>query len=273
MRARERIRRLASGAGLGVAALVVACGAADREPVAARDIPVYSVKIVNVYPHDTGAFTQGLVYDDGFLYEGTGQLGASSIRKVKLETGEVLREQKLGDQYFGEGVALVGDRLVQLTWTSRVGFVFEKETLREIGRFEYLTEGWGLTYDGARLIMSDGSANLQFLDPSTYQYRGFVTVRAGDIPVQRINELEYVDGEIFANIWPGNRIARIDLSTGAVVGWIEVPTLLKPEDLGSEIDVLNGIAWDAEGRRLFLTGKLWPKLFEVEIVRVAPESR
>ncbi len=270
MSARGWIRCLAFGAGFGVVVtLLAACGASDKKPAAARDIPIFSVKVVNVYPHDTEAFTQGLVYEDGSLFEGTGQLGSSSLRRVKLETGEVLQKEELGDQYFGEGVTIVGDRILQLTWTSRTGFVYDKHTLKPTGHFTYLTEGWGLTYDGNRLIMSDGSSNLQFLDSHTYEYKGFITVRAGDVPVQRLNELEYVDGEIYANIWPGTRIARIDPSSGAVVGWIEVPALLGPDDYGDTIDVLNGIAWDSVGKRLFLTGKLWPKLFEVEIVAAA----
>lgn len=268
------MRRLAVAAGLlAVVSLLGACGASDKKQLAANEIPIYNLKVIKTYPHDTTAFTQGLTFEDGMLYEGTGQRGSSNVRLVELETGKVLRRHDLGDEYFGEGLAIVGERLVQLTWTTQTGFVYDKRTLEPTGEFQYLTEGWGLTYDGSRLIMSDGSSNLQFLDPLTYEYKGFVTVRAGDVPVQRLNELEFVDGEVFANVWPGSRIARIDPSSGAVVGWIEASGLFGSDDYTGTIDVLNGIAWDATGKRLFLTGKLWPTLYEVELVPVAPEQR
>lgn len=256
------------GVGVTIAAFVaISCGSSQKTPPPPGEIPVYRVEVVNAYPHDPGAFTQGLAYDDGFLYEGTGQRGASSVCKIRLETGEAVERHELPDQYFGEGIAVVGDRLLQLTWTSRTGFVYDKATLEPIAEFRYLTEGWGLTYDGRSLIMSDGSATLQLLDPQTYEYTGFISVKAGTAPIAGLNELEYINGEIYANVWPGCRIVRIDPATGYVTGWIDATGLLPLEDFNDSTDVLNGIAWDAENDRLFLTGKYWPKLFEV---RLAP---
>lgn len=265
---RMRHKRLYFGpvAILAALALMLACGAGEKEPPASEKIPVYTFKIVKVYPHDKEAFTQGLMYADGVIYEGTGQRGESSIRKVSLETGEVIQKRDLPAELFGEGITLVDDHLIQLTWTSQVGFVYDKNSLQQVAQFRYLTEGWGLTYDGKRLIMSDGTATLQMLDPKTYEYTGYIAVKAGRTPVEHLNELEFVDGEIFANVWPGNRIARIDPETGSVVGWIDGSGLLAPEDYRDTVDVLNGIAWDARSKRLFVTGKLWPKLFEVELV-------
>ncbi|HOD66344.1 MAG TPA: glutaminyl-peptide cyclotransferase [candidate division Zixibacteria bacterium] len=248
-----------------LAVLPAACGSSQKQPAPPAKIAAYRVKVIRTYPHDSLAFTQGLAYEGGYLYEGTGKPGASSVRRVRLETGAVLQRRDLPAPHFGEGIALVGDRLVQLTWTSRTGFVYDRATLAPLSEFRYLTEGWGLTYDGIRLIMSDGSATLQLLDPQTYEYCSFLAVRADGEPVERLNELEYVDGEIFANVWPGDRIARISAATGQVTGWIDASGLLAPEDYGDSTDVLNGIAWDAEHRRLFLTGKCWPKLFEVEL--------
>ena len=235
-------------------------------PANPSTVPVYTYRIVNTYPHDRSAFTQGLLFTDGILYEGTGLLGQSSLRKVDLETGEVWQQYTLPLQFFGEGITIIGDRLIQLTWQSNVGFVYNKDSFALLDEFTYPTEGWGLTYDGQRLIMSDGTATLYFLSPDTYEEIGRVTARDQNGPVERLNELEYINGEVFANVWRSTRVARIDPQTGQVTGWIELDGLLTPEDRAQHVDVMNGIAYDAEGERLFVTGKWWPKLFEIEVL-------
>ena len=244
-----------------VAPTVIAPAAQRRQPSTA---PVSRYEIVKIYPHDRGAFTQGLVYADDILYEGTGRNGQSNIRKVKLESGEVLKVQDLESQHFGEGIALVGDSLIQLTWQSGVGFVYDKNTFTRTRSFSYTGEGWGLTYDGTRVIMSDGTPTLRFLDPQTLKQIGKLEVRDGGVPVDDLNELEVVKGEIFANVWMQDRIARINPKTGAVTGWIDLTGILDPRDRAGA-DVLNGIAYDAAKDRLFVTGKLWPKLFEIRL--------
>lgn len=228
-------------------------------------IPVYSYRILHVYPHDPAAFTQGLVYEDGVLYEGTGLRGRSSLRRVALATGEVLQQRDLPDQLFGEGITIWGDAVIQLTWQSHVGFVYDKASFDLRRQFRYPTEGWGITHDGTRLIMSDGTATLHFWDPATLAEIGQVKVYDDAGPVTRLNELEYVRGEIYANIWQTDRVARIDPQTGRVVGWIDLGGLLNKGETGQPVDVLNGIAYDPDGGRLFVTGKLWPSLFEIEL--------
>jgi glutamine cyclotransferase len=228
--------------------------------------PSYTYRVVNVYPHDPKAFTQGLAFDEGILYEGTGLLARSSLRRVDLETGQVLQLHNLPAHVFGEGVTVFGDQIIQLTWKSRVGLVYDKETFEQQRDFTYPTEGWGLTHDGQRLIISDGSSTLHFLDPETLEEIGWIDVHDDGVPVTRLNELEYVQGEVFANVWKTDLIARIDPETGRVVGWIGMAGLLRPEDHDGPIDVLNGIAYDPENDRLFVTGKLWPKLFEIKLV-------
>ena len=230
--------------------------------------PVSGYRVVHVYPHDPQAFTQGLVYRDGVLYEGTGLNGRSSIRKVKLENGEVLQIQKVDSQYFGEGIAVVNDTIYELTWQSGIGFLYDRETFRRKGTFTYRGEGWGLTYDGQRLIMSDGSAFLRFLDPATQKELSRIEVKDGTTPILNLNELEFVKGEVLANIWQTERIARISPKTGRVTGWIDMTGLLTPreaQEVRADGGVLNGIAYDAAGDRLFVTGKLWPKLFEIKV--------
>jgi len=226
--------------------------------------PVYGYRVIAVYPHDADAFTQGLVYYQGNFYEGTGLRGHSSLRKVDLETGAVLQIRNLPQRYFGEGVTLFDDRLYQLTWQSHVGFVYDRASFNLLATFQYPTEGWGLTHNGRELIMSDGTPALHFLDPTTLQELRRVMVWDEHGPVQRLNELEYIDGEVYANIWQTDRIARIDPKTGRVRAWIDLSGLLPPEDRPGA-NVLNGIAWDAAGGRLFVTGKLWPKLFQIEL--------
>jgi glutamine cyclotransferase len=226
--------------------------------------PVSGYQVVRVYPHDPQAFTQGLVFADGVLYEGTGLNGQSSIRKVKLENGAVLQMQRLEERYFGEGIALVGDSIVQLTWQTGVGFVYDRATFQRQRTFTYTGEGWGLAYDGTRLIMSDGTPFLRFLDPKTLKETGRVQVTDGGRPVEDLNELEVVKGEVYANVWQSDRIARIDAKTGQVRGWIDLKGILDLKDAVG-VDVMNGIAYDAAGDRLFVTGKNWPKLFEIRV--------
>lgn len=226
----------------------------------------YSYRIVNVYPHDPQAFTQGLVFADGILYEGTGGAGVSTLRKVKLETGEVMQLRRLRGHYFGEGVAVYKDKVIQITYMDRTGFVCRKDNLEVLERFSYPTEGWGLTSDGVHLVMSDGTANLYFLDPQTFARVRQIEVKDQEGPLPMLNELEYVRGFIYANIWQTDDIAIISPKTGQVAGYIHLQGILDMESVEQPIDVLNGIAYDAEKDRLFVTGKLWPVLFEIQIV-------
>jgi glutamine cyclotransferase len=228
--------------------------------------PTARYQVVHVYPHDPQAFTQGLTFVDGVLYEGTGLNGRSTVRKVKLENGEVLQVQKVGEEHFGEGIAVWRDRIFELTWRSGIGFIYDRTSLTRVGTFTYEGEGWGLTHDGTRLIMSDGSASLRFLDPVSQRETGRIQVRDGTTAVEHLNELEFVKGEVLANVWQTDRIARIDPKTGRVVVWIDFAGLLSPADRAGGVDVLNGIAYDPSKDRLFVTGKLWPKLFEVKIL-------
>ena len=230
-------------------------------------IPVYTYKVVNTYPHDRSAFTEGLVFEDGVLYEGTGLRGYSNLRRVKLETGEILQICELPPQFFGEGVTVYGNKIIQLTWQSHIGFIYDKYSFKLLQEFNYPDEGWGIAHDGKHLIMSDGTATLHFLDPETFEEISQIEVSANNTPVTRINELEYIQGEIYANIWQTERIARIDPLTGQVIGWIDLKGILSPEDDSETVDVLNGIAYDIKNSRLFVTGKFWPKLFEIELIR------
>ncbi|HEX6386343.1 MAG TPA: glutaminyl-peptide cyclotransferase [Anaerolineae bacterium] len=235
-------------------------------PTPPADIPVYGYRITHIYPHDSDAFTQGLVYDDGVLYEGTGRNGESTLRRVDLETGEVLQLRELPAAYFGEGIALYDNEIVQLTWQSNVGFVYNRSTFEVLRQFTYATEGWGLTHNGRCLIMSDGTDIIYFRDPETFAEIGRLHVYDNNGPVTQLNELEYVQGEIYANVWQTDRIARILPDTGQVIGWIDLTGLLEQVAVTAPVDVLNGIAYDAQGHRLFVTGKLWPALFEIELV-------
>ena len=219
-------------------------------------------KVVRTYPHDPDAYTQGLVYLDGFLYESTGREGKSSLRKVELSTGKVLQRVDLPGAYFGEGIVLWKDKVIQLTWQSRIGFVYDRKTFKQLRSFTYSREGWGITHDGKRLIMSDGSSSLFFWDPETLKETGRLDVSDKGRPVPNLNELEYIRGEIYANVWQTDRIARISPATGYVLGWLDLNGLLTAGEQ-SRAEVLNGIAYDAKQNRLFITGKLWPKLFEI----------
>jgi glutaminyl-peptide cyclotransferase len=225
----------------------------------------FGYRVVNVYPHDAEAFTQGLVFHQGVLYESTGQNGRSSLRRVELATGKVLAKRDMDARYFGEGLAGWDQQLVQLTWRAGRAFVYDRDTFAPVKEFTYTGEGWGLASDGTRLILSDGSSTLRFLAPASFQQTGTLGVRDTGVPVRDLNELEVMHGEILANVWHTDRIARIDPATGAVTGWIDLAGLLKPGEVSDSEAVLNGIAWDAEGSRLFVTGKLWPKLFEIAI--------
>ncbi|MCS7089091.1 MAG: glutaminyl-peptide cyclotransferase, partial [Thermoflexales bacterium] len=226
---------------------------------------VYGYEVVAVYPHDPQAFTQGLVYAEGRLFESTGLWGRSSLREVQLESGVVLRQHNLAPEFFGEGLALVGDRLIQLTWQNGVGFVYDRDTFALLAEWRYSTEGWGLTFDGQHLIMSDGTPVLRFLDPQRFEVVRTVHVRDGDRAVERLNELEFIEGEVWANVWQTDWIARIDPRDGRVVGWVDLSGLLPEADRQQPVDVLNGIAYDAQNKRVFVTGKLWPKLFEIRL--------
>lgn len=265
------IALVTSAAAASVAGLSSSAGADGQRRTnapLASSAPVYGYQVVRSYPHDPEAFTQGLTFHDGHLYEGTGLNGRSSIRKVRLESGEVLQIQQLEPQYFGEGITLWQDTIVQLTWQSEIGFVYDRSTFQRKRTFTYRGEGWGLTHDGKRLIMSDGQPDgqLRFLDPVSMRETGRLPVRDGGRPVFPLNELEFVKGEIFANVWQSHRVARISPTTGRVTGWIDLTGLLSPREAAG-VDVLNGIAYDAAGDRLFVTGKLWPKLFEIRLVR------
>ena len=231
--------------------------------------PTYTYKKVKSYPHDPTAFTQGLVFDEGHLYESTGLRGRSSLRRVMLQTGEVRKIRRLPPHLFGEGITIYKGRIIQLTWISRQGFVYDKTGFSILRKFVYPTEGWGLTHDGSRLIMSDGTSTLYFLDPETFKEVRRITVSDRGNPVKRLNELEYINGEVYANIWTTNRIARVDPGTGRVGGWIDLSGLLGDGPRGGgRIGVLNGIAYDRKDDRIFVTGKLWPRLFEIRLVSV-----
>ena len=251
---------------LAIVAVSTAFGGVQSSPKAAVSLaPIQKVRVVRSYPHDPQAFTQGLLFDGGFLYESTGREGFSSVRKVELETGAVLRIHRLAPNLFGEGLALFGDKLIQLTWLNGKGFIYDKETFRVLGDFAFEPEGWGLTQDGRRLILSDGTPELRFLDPASFKETGRLTVTDGGRPVMNLNELEFVRGEILANIWMKSAIARIDPATGRVKAWLDLESLVQAHSSDSTDAVLNGIAYDAKGGRLFVTGKLWPNLYEIRI--------
>jgi glutaminyl-peptide cyclotransferase len=260
------LKKFASAA-LAAAAVIVSVAGANLAQAA---IPVYGFVVKNSYPHDPQAFTQGLFIKDGQLYETTGQKGQSSLRKVDLKTGKVLQKKALADEYFGEGSASVGDTIVGLTWQSNVGFIYDAKTFAMKGRFNYKGEGWGLASDAKNVYMSDGSAEIRVLDPKTLDERRRIRVTADGKPITQLNELEVVDGEIYANVWGADVIARIDPDSGKVVGWIDLTGLLPPAQRGTDSPdaVLNGIAYDSKHHKLYVTGKLWPKLFEIELVQI-----
>ena len=263
------IRRAAIAA-LGVAtalqALSLAQSAGGPRANATARTPLYGYTIVNTYPHDPQAFTQGLIFRDGVLYESTGLNGQSSVRKVRLETGEVLQRISVDGRYFAEGMTDWGNRLVQLTYTTKVGFVYDLTSFALQRTFDYTGQGWGLTHDAKRLIMSDGTPALRFLDPETLRETGRVTVRDGGRPIENLNELEWIKGEVYANVWLTDRIAIIAPDTGRVTAWLDLAGIRGPVRSGAD-DVLNGIAYDAARDRLFVTGKYWSRLYEIRIKR------
>lgn len=249
-----------------VAAVVAVAVAAWAQLGAHRAPTVAGFKVVAAYPHDSAAFTQGLAIEAGQLYEGTGQYGASTVRRVDLASGRPEKQRALGPRYFGEGIAILGGLLYQLTWQNGAAVVYDLETFEVERTMQYDGEGWGLTHDGRQLIMSDGSATIRFRDPQSFAVIREIEVRSEGVPVTRLNELEYVEGEIWANIWYDDRIARISPADGNVLGFIDLSTLYPRSARGSEA-VLNGIAYDAAAKRLFVTGKNWPQLYEIEVVR------
>jgi glutamine cyclotransferase len=242
-------------------ASVLACAGQPRQ---------YGYQVVHVYPHDRNAFTQGLEFRAGFLYEGTGLNGHSTLRKVKLETGEVVQQISLSPEYFGEGITVINQQIIELTWRTETGFVYDQNSFRRLRSFSYPGEGWGLANDGAQIYMSDGTPQIRVWDPVTLQEKKRITVRDGTAPVTYLNELEWVRGEIYANVWQTDRIVRISPTDGRVLGWVDLSGILPAADRTEHVDVLNGIAYDVLGDRLFVTGKLWPKLFEIKIV---PKAR
>jgi glutamine cyclotransferase len=249
-----------------VVAVVMCAAGMQARGVQRKGAPVFGYEVVNSYPHDQEAFTLGLLFRDGALFESTGLKGRSTLRKVRLETGEVLQRVRVDDRYFAEGLTDWGSRLVQLTWETNIGFVYDLASFKRVQTFSYDGEGWGLAHDDRRLIMSDGTPTLRFLDPQTMKVIGQLAVRDGNLPVEDLNELEFVEGEIYANVWTTDRIAIISPATGQVTGWIDLAGLM-PRGFTAGDAVLNGIAYDRSRRRLFVTGKLWPRLFEIKVRR------
>jgi glutamine cyclotransferase len=243
--------------------------AQDTSSEIKTSIPVYTYFIVNKVPHDFNAYTQGLVYNDGFLYESTGRKGQSSLRKVNPDDGAVVNMHSLSEEFFGEGITILDEKIYQLTWQSYTGFIYDKSTFLVMEEFFYNTEGWGITHNGKELIVSDGTSTLFFLDPVTLEILREIIVTDNSGPVQNLNELEYVNGEIFANVLYSYRIARIDPDNGKVVGWIDLSGILSNERIDYPIDVMNGIAYDPIADRLFVTGKLWPQVFEIRLIKKA----
>jgi glutaminyl-peptide cyclotransferase len=249
--------------------LALACGRSAVAPAPAPGpAPVAGYRVVASFPHDPQAFTQGLLFRNGHLYESTGLQGRSSVREVALETGAVVRRHDLAPEHFAEGLALLSGRLFQLTWKSERGFLYEADTLRPVGEFRYTGEGWGLTAsgDGRSLVLSNGTATLRFLDPVTFAVQRTLAVQDAGRSVPDLNELEWVKGEVWANVWLTERLVRIDPASGRVTGWVDLAGLPLPEHRTGNEDVLNGIAYDAAGDRLFVTGKLWSRVYELQLV-------
>ena len=241
---------------------------ATTEKVSSKQaVPIYGYEIVRAFPHDSDAFTQGLVIHDGKFIESTGEVGRSSLRRVEMETGQLIQIVDVPAPYFAEGITLLKGKVYQLTWQHHLGFIYDAWTFEKIGDFNYAGEGWGLANDGMSLILSDGSNKIRFIDPDNFQLKKTIAVLDGHTLVNEINELEYIQGEIYANIWHADRIARINPETGSVIGWIDLSGLLARGDVADEEAVLNGIAYDEASSRLFVTGKLWPKVFEIRLVQ------
>ena len=256
-------------AGILIAITVLAAGSITyfllSTKTSGSTIPHYTYEIVNEYPHDENSFTEGLAFDNGVLYESTGLDGNSTLRKVVLETGRTLQLHSLPDEFFGEGITIFGDRVIQLTWQSQKGFVYEKDTLNIVEEFSYSGEGWGITHDGKRLIMSNGSATLTFLDPETFEITGTLWVHDDDVGLANLNELEYVHGDVYANVWQEDKIAIINIQTGQVKAWIDLTGLYDATRVDPN-NVLNGIAYNANDNGLFVTGKRWPQIFQIKLI-------
>lgn len=235
--------------------------------------PEYTFEVVNRFPHDSNAFTQGFAYRGGYFYEGTGRNGKSSLRQVKPESGEIVRRADLPQEFFGEGITVLGNQIFQLTWTSHTGFVYDLNNFQKLRSFQYDGEGWGLAADGQDLFLSDGSSEIKVYDASTFREKRRIKVRDGGAAVDQLNEMEFVEGEIYANVWHSDKIARISPQTGQVVGWINLSGLLGSFYHLEAEAVLNGIAYDSEHKRLFVTGKLWPAIFEIRIVPVSSKKQ
>ena len=246
--------------------IVLTAGLAGCGSPASTTVQQYGYQIIHAYPHDPDAFTEGLEFHDGYLYESTGLKGKSSIRKVTLESGAVVQKFSLPQEYFGEGITLEGDKLIQLEYQGGKGFVYDLAGFQTLRTFNYSGEGWALTHTGDRIYMSDGTPEIRVWDGTTLAEKSRFTVMEGDRPLSQINELEWIKGEIWANVWQSDRIVRINPADGKVVGSIDMSALLTPEER-AKTDVLNGIAYDAAGDRIFVTGKLWPKLFEIRVVK------
>jgi len=251
-----------------VATSTIKTGSEIPDPYDITSYTEFTYQVINEYPHYSNAFTQGLVYEDGFLYEGTGINGQSSLRKVNFTTGQIQKKVDLDEEYFGEGITILDGKIYQLTWQSKIGFIYEKETFNKLGEFNYDTEGWGLTHDGTNLIMCDGTSSIYFIKPDDFSIVKKIDVQSDSGPVKMLNELEYIYGNIFANVWLTDTIVIIDESSGIVVGKIDLTGLLKQSDRTEGTDVLNGIAYDYGSDRLFVTGKNWPKMFEIELIPV-----
>jgi len=269
--------------GAGLAGLLLAAGLTavygGRAPAGSKPtmafqakeqrVPVLGIKVLKTFPHDPQAFTQGLEYYGGFLYESTGETGQSSVRKIELETGKVLQKTELGSEYFGEGLTIFRGKIYQLTWLTKVGFLYDLRTLRKLGEFHYYGEGWGLAHDATNLILSDGTNTLRFLDPETFAVVRKLEVYDEKQAVTNLNELEYIENDIYANVWHANRIARIDAKTGQVLAWIDCSAIAAEEQKQPE-GVLNGIAYDSVRHRLFVTGKDWAHVYEIRVEGLSP---
>lgn len=249
---------------LAVAAVLIGQSAACQ----AQSTPQYTFEVVNSFPHDRGAFTQGLIFEDGHLFESTGHYGQSTVRRVDLETGSVLQGVRLPNEVFGEGLTIWNDQIIVLTWKEGVGYVLDRDSFQLVRTFSYPGEGWGLTRSDQELIMSDGTSSIRFLDPETFRETRRISVADKGRPIDQLNELEWIDGEIWANVWQTTLIARIDPQSGEVAGWINLAGMLEGSGAPLEgADVLNGIAYDEANDRLLVTGKFWPRVFEIRLVR------
>jgi glutamine cyclotransferase len=245
--------------------LSVSCN--SQSNIQSGEVPIYTYEVVNSWPHLTSHFTQGLVYHDGHIYESTGQYGSSVLCRLDLKTGKVEQKVDVEKEYFAEGMTILRDKIYQLTWQAHKGFVYDLKNFQRLGEFSYEGEGWGLTNDGESLIMSDGTHKLRFLDPTTFRVVRTIEVYDHDQPLMELNELEYIKGEIYANIWHSDKIVRIDPASGKILAWIDLTGLRRPEDGGNSDNVLNGIAYDEKKDRLFVTGKRWSRMYEIRLAK------